>query len=124
MYDDNRFANSRAEFKLEETIIRRRRTVDVAAALRPASDGELKYAAQVFELWSKAEHSGISGLGHAMLNLLDAEQARRDLERAKTLAIYDAMVAELTPTQSDLTGNVEGLPTWAQVSNSEPSTDQ
>lgn len=118
-YDDFRNSENRG-LDVESTVARSRRTVDIAAVIRTLSPGEIAYSKKVFTLWADiTEHQGIRAVGAAMLMLLDAEQARRELERARVLADFDVLAAELQPEPLP-TGPMADLPKWSEISSATP----
>lgn len=117
-YDDFRNSENRG-LDVESTVERSRRTVDIAAVVKTFTPGEILYAEKVFGLWSEiTEHAGIRSAGHAMLLLIDAELARRELERARTLAQFDAIAAENRPDPLP-TGDTSDL-RWSEISSKKP----
>ena len=118
MFDDNRCSDARAEFKLEDTAARMERTVDMGAVLRSCRPGELAYFARIAGLWSQSTHAGARAVGKAFDVLLDAEEARREFDRARTLAMFDAIAAEERPAPTE--ANLDSLPSWSEVSPAAP----
>jgi hypothetical protein len=86
------------------------------AALARLTAGELRFLGEHLAGLACVKSPGVAAWAFEQCKQVSGEMARRDWVRALDRAKFDAIIAENREPPRDLTGDVEGIPPWSDVS--------